>query len=471
MPDKKLLLVYPNQRWYKDDPNTVWNLNPYTLCLLGAMVKDEVRVKIIDAQFYNMSPAEFTAQVKDYNPDFVGISILASEYSEILGITAAAVKQMNPSVVIIAGGVHVTMEYQRVMEDPNIDYAVRGEGEYVLRDLLRYLQNSGPLPGEGLVYRKDGELVALEQSFVEDLTRLPRADYSLVKMEDYVMSGLRLGPIRPPAFPYAPMIVTRGCPFGCSFCQVESVSGRKVRARDPRDVIDELLFLKQNYGIQSIIFEDDNIIMARSFFVELLKLMIANQLNLKFVIGAFAIFLLTDEILELMVRAGCVGVNVAIESGTQRVLKEIVGKPVDLEKAVEMIAKVRSRGLYCLANFIIGFPGEHWDEIRETIRYAENCGADYVKIFVAVPLKGTRLWEMAKKTGGLTEDNYKVDWRYSQIYSDEWTPKDVSILRAYEWDRINFATPKKRKRVAELWGLSEAELFRIRKSTRDILEF
>ncbi|MBU1196521.1 MAG: B12-binding domain-containing radical SAM protein [Proteobacteria bacterium] len=469
---KKLVLAYPNQRWKKTDANTNWDLSPSMLCLLAAMVKDIVEVQIIDAHFYNLSIEEFKKQLIEGDPDYVGISVLTTEYAEILDTAAAAIKETNPDIIIIAGGVHVTMEYKRVMENTDIDFAVRGEGEYVLRDLLQYLVYNKTFPENGLVYRKNGNIIAQNQAFVSDLDSLPWPDYELIKFEDYINKGPRIGPHRPPAYPYLMIAGTRGCPFGCSFCQVETISGRKVRHRNPEDFINELIFLKERYGIKSIIFVDDNIVMAKKFFVRVLELFIEKELNMQFIIGAFAIFLLTDELLELMAKAGCVGVNVAIESGNDRILKEVIHKPVNLEDAKKMIGMIKRKGLFCLANFIIGFPGETWAEIRETIHYAEICGADYVKIFVAVPLNGTKMRDIAVELGVLPDkNNINVDWRYAQIVSDEWTSRDVSILRVYEWDRINFSSPERRKRTAELWGIDELGMEKIRKETRDALTF
>jgi radical SAM superfamily enzyme YgiQ (UPF0313 family) len=243
-----------------------------------------------------------------------------------------------------------------------------------------------------------------------------------------------------------------------------------VRSRDPKDVINELLFLKAKYGLKSLIFLDDNLLMAPNKYAEkLFTLMIERELNLKWVGMAFALFLLTDELLELMKKSGCVGINVAIESGNERVIKEIVHKPIkDLKKVPEIIQKIKSKSMFCITNFIIGFPGETWDEIRDTIKFAEKCGADYVKIFIAVPLKGTKLYKIASENGYLSGDSDSLSWKYGTITSDEWTGKDVSILRAYEWDRINFSR-EKIQRTAELWGLSIEELQKFRKITRDSL--
>jgi len=471
---KKLVLVYPNQLWEKFDITTTWSLSPEILCRFAAILKDDVDTTIIDAQFYNLSVDEFKARIKEINPDYVGISLLTSEYANTINVTADAVKELNPETVVIAGGVHVTIEYKRVMENANIEFAVRGEGEYVLQELIRYLNDdSNPFPEKGIVYRQDGELKIQQQTFIEDLSALPWPDYSYVKFEDYLNTGARNGPLRAPEYPSLRTLVTRGCPVGCSFCQVEFISGRKVRTRDPEDIVAEFLHIKEKYGIKSIMFDDDNISFQRKFYMKLLTLMIESELNLKFIIQAFAIFTLTDEMLDLMKRAGCQVINISIESGNQRVLTDIVLKPIKLDEIPAKIKKVTDRGINVLASFVVGFPGETWDEIQETVRFAEHCGADYIKLFVAVPLKGTKMWDSAVRLGVLDkeEDDISVDWRYGQISSDEWTAKDVSILRAYEWDRINFSTPEKREKVAKIWGLSLDEMKQIRKKTRDSLTF
>ena len=228
---KKLLLIYPNQQWQKIDPNTSWDLNPYTLCLLAKMVEDDVDVKIIDAQFYNISKSSFSEEVNAYSPDYVGISVLSSDYEETLDIAAEMVKNILPNAIVIAGGVHPTMEYESVIQNKNIDYVIRGDGEYVLRDLIRFLNKTGSFPDEGVVYKKDGELIVLPQARVQDISKIPWPDYSLVKFEDYLNRKPRFGPHNPPDYPCLKISITRGCPFNCCFCQVEYIAGKKVRTK------------------------------------------------------------------------------------------------------------------------------------------------------------------------------------------------------------------------------------------------
>ncbi|MBU1659467.1 B12-binding domain-containing radical SAM protein [bacterium] len=473
---KKLVLTYPNQRWQKEDMNTVWDLNPVTLCLLAAMVKDIVEVHIIDAQFYDMSREEFKNRLKEINPDYIGISILSSEYQDTLDTAIELAKEVNSAMITIAGGVHITTKHAFAFRNQDLDYGVNGEGEFVLKELLLYLQGKGEFPKKGLIYRDANAQVHVQEIvWVEDLNTLPWPDYSYINFEEYLQRGERIGPNRPPEYPSYSVNTTRGCPFGCSFCQVEMISGKKVRYKDPKNVVEEILFLKERYGIKSIVFGDDNMLMADGgrYAASLFQEMIDKEVNLRWVGTAFALFLLTDKHLRLMKESGCIGLNVAIESGTQRVLKQIVKKPIkDLKEVPNIIRKVKEYGMHCIANFIIGFPGETWEEIRETIYFAEHCGADYVKFFVAVPLYGTELYSIASMGEFLSHNDEfpKTDWRYSQIKSDEWSAQDISILRLYEWDRINFA-PNRIEKVASLWGLSVEELNEIRKKSRQTLVF
>jgi anaerobic magnesium-protoporphyrin IX monomethyl ester cyclase len=469
---KKLILTYPNQRWHKFDMATTWSIAPTTLCLLGGIAKDVVEVKIVDANRYDMSREQFRGEIDSYRPDYVGISVLTSEYGDTLDVAADLVKSVDPGIVTICGGVHVTTLPYEVMRNPKVDYGCRGEGDYLLRDLMLYLEGRGPFPRKGLIYRENGEIKVQERAQVEDMKSLPWPDYDLVRLEDYVNSQERYGPNRLPELPGITVVMTRGCPYGCTFCQVERIAGKKIRAADPVSVVAHLAFLKERYGIRSIQILDDNLFAHKEVAKTLMREMIAKQLGIKWICSSFALFALDDEMLDLMHDAGCIGVNCAIESGNERVLREIIRKPIkDLVAVPRKIAKIRARGIFVIANFIIGSPGETWEEIRETIRFAENCGADYVKLFVAVMLPGTPMHDMAVDLGALAvpKGELKVQWRHSQLSSPEWTARDISILRAYEWDRINFS-PERIERVAEIWGMPLDEINRIRKQTRDSLQ-
>lgn len=468
---ERVVLTYPNQLWFKEDLTTTWNLNPYTICLLATMIKDDVEVKIIDAQFYDMTHEEFKAEIAAFKPDLVGISQMTSEYASIAHEAAADVKSVNPDIITLMGGAHVTTMHWEVMEDPNIDYAIAGEGEYVFRDFIRYLNGDGPFPTKGMVYRENGKVNTLPKELIQDLDALPFADFSFVDFPTYTNTVQRYGTDAPTVLPFIRMPTVRGCPVGCTFCQVENISGAPFRRRSPEKLVAEFESLIENYGIKYITFDDDNTFYNKHHTRALLKLMIERKLDLKWKANGVAVFCIDREIIDLMAEAGCEMINYAIESGVDRVLKQIVHKPINLKKAPEMIQYARSKGIFVCVNFILGFPGETWDEIRQTLYYAEACGADYVKLFIANPIHGTKLFDMAKEMDVITGDEYEINWRYSKVKTQEFRPIDISILRAYEWDRINFTDPEKRVRTAKIMNITLEELEDIRRKTREVLDF
>ncbi len=468
---KKVVLVYPNQRWFKYDLTTTWDLSPYGICMLATMLKDRYDVEIVDAQIENMSKEEFRSKIENAKPDCVGISVLTSEYASILDTAAGIVKEIDKDITVVAGGVHVTTQYFRVIKNLDIDYAVRGEGERTLPALLDYLNGKRAIPEKGLVYRDEkGEMVALEPDRIEDMDSLPLPDYDLVDYSMYINTKLRYGVDSLNVFPHSRIMTSRGCPVGCCFCQVKTISGSKWRMRSAENVVNEISYLKEKYGIKGFYIEDDNAFVHKERTKTMLRMIRDRELNLQWKAAGVPIFKMDEETFELMAATGCQMIGVAIESGNQRILKDVIQKPVDLEKVPGLIATAKSYGIFVVANFIIGFPGETWAEVRNTLHFAETCGADYCKIYAAQPLVGTRLYDIAKETGCLVGEDTDVDWRYGRISTSEFTPKDISILRCYEWDRINFRAPGKREKTAAIMGITVDELDDIRKKTRNNLQ-
>jgi len=260
---------------------------------------------------------------------------------------------------------------------------------------------------------------------------------------------------------------SRGCPFGCVFCQVESIAGKQFRPRSPGKIINEISWLKKKYAIQSLIFEDDNLYTQPSRTKQIFTMMIEQDLVMPWSSISTAIFKVDRELLNLMRKSGCEYINIAIESGNKRVLKEVVGKPLDLDHAKKMVVHARKLGIYVAANFIIGFPTETWDEILDTIKFAEEINVNYAKIFAAMPLPHTRLWDLCVEQQAFKPgfDTEKLRWSTGQLETKHFHPRDLTILRAYEWDRINFTDPQKRKMTADRTQITEDELLAVRRDT------
>ena len=171
-----------------------------------------------------------------------------------------------------------------------------------------------------------------------------------------------------------------------------------------------------------------------------------------------------------MKASGCYHIALAIESGTEEVLK-LLRKPLKLSKAREVVKKAKSLGFEVTAMFVIGTPGETWEQIRQTFRFAEELDLDYAAFNIATPLPKTELYKIAKEKNLLPKD-FRFDnldfkgYGKASITTDEFTPEELQILRAFEWDRINFKNNEKAIKIAQMNGITMEQLNKWRTSTR-----
>lgn len=446
----RIVLCVPNFRWVDNDKNALWHYLPYNLCILAACLRQSGfnDISIVDAYKQDMSMEKLHSVLRQLSPDVVGITVLMDKYGPSGHMVAKIAKDMG--AITVMGGVYASMNAEEVIKDENIDYVVKGEGEYTLSYLLATL----------------GEKRVLQGTKVTDLDMLPLPAYDLIDLPSYLVSAERTSVDSPLVLPYGRILTSRGCPFGCCFCQVEQITGKEFRARSPVNIINEIQWLKDMYGIKSLIFDDDNLLTDRGRAEELFKLMIERDLNMPWLMIATAAFKLDNRLITLMRDSGCEYVNIAIESGNERVLHKIINKPINLEYAKEMVKLLQQAGIYVAVNFIVGFPTETWDEIRESLAFADELNADYTKIFAAMPLRNTRLWDMCVKEDCFKKDfNGVVQWSKGQIETKDFTANDLTILRAYEWERINFTSNEKRSRTCKMMHISEEELLQIRRQT------
>ena len=465
---KRVMFVLPNHRWASDERYTMWLIFPTQICLLAAQIEDKYDVEILDCIIDDLTIEEFSERVRHSKPDVVGVSNFTHEYSKAGHRAIEVVKAINPDIITVMGGVYVITSPELAIQNTNLDYGIIGEGELTIQQLLAHLFEGQLLPDKGFCFRKDGKLVIQPRSpFITNLDQLKYPAYHLVDFMKYAMRPQREAPSRPRALPYARVCMTRGCPIGCTFCTVESISGGPTRYRSAEHMVGELEMLKNKYGIKCILWDDDNLFMNKVKAKEVLRLMIERNLNLVWMLEATAIFCMDEELVELCGKSGCKYLNIALESGSERVLKEVIKKPVIKEKALRLIKKMKEVAIEINSNFVIGNPGETWDEIWETVRFAEDIDIDYVKFFICTPFPKTKMFDMAKEMGYL-DDSIRFDehhWTGGTFNTEHWRARDLAVVRAYEWDRINFSKADKRKKTCEMMGISEDRLNEIRRVT------
>jgi len=439
--------------------------------------KSGYEVSFLDTDLYDMDYNEVKSAIAKEAPDVIGISCMSMEYAQNFRKMAELVKSVSKDIITVVGGIYPTLLPDELIKDDNIDYAILGEGEYRFPKLLEYLgkRNVAIEEIDGLAYKK-GKAIVIQKAtnYINDLDALPFPDYEGIDFDAYSSKANKYSYfIYPQNFPYAFSMTSRGCPFSCIFCSSKSVNGPNIRYRSAENVLKEVDWLVEKYKVKEIIFLDDNIYLDRNRTKLILQGLIERRkvYELKWKSPNVALYALDDEILEMLKASGCYQIAIAIEAGTKEVLK-LMRKPYnDLDKARRIVNKAKSLGIVVTAMFVIGIPGETWEQIRQTFRFAEELELDYVSFSIATPLPKTELLDIAQKNNLLPKDfgfNH-IDFKgfgKAAITTNEFTPDELVIIRGFEWDRINFKNKDKLPLIAEMNGISLEELDQWRISTR-----
>lgn len=466
---RTLLLVHPN---YSLLGKRSWPLAPYNLALLKACVPANWDCHILDFNKDLSTEEEIRAAIRARHPDAIGITSFSTEYAAEVHHHAALMKQACPEAIIIGGGAYPTVTPEQAGNDPNVAYWIIGEGERRLPMLLQHIERGTPPHDmDGIVYRHEGVTrVVPMTSFITDLDSLPRPDYGNLDLAAYGANPVKYAHyLVTRQYPYAVTITSRGCPYKCIFCAGRTVSGTKVRMRSAQNVLDEVRWMQDVHGIREVIFLDDHFLFNKQRATTIMEGLRDDHPDMTWKCANVAIFSLNEQLLDLKRESGCYQITVSIESGDQDVLSKIMRKPINLEHAKRMVRHAKALGFEVISNFVIGLPGETWEQIRRTFAFAAELDIDLVNFHIATPLPKTRLMDIYKEMGLVDDDTAVLGYTKGIIRTDEFTSLDLQILRAYEWDRINFHSPEKAQRIARLEGIGPDDVRDWRINTRKAL--
>lgn len=358
----------------------------------------------------------------DYTPDIIGISILfSSSYKGALRLLKLA-RQKWPQVTMIAGGNFATSSCELMFRDsPGLDFIFRGEAELSFTEFLRKFSsdrsNTSQLAQIRGVYNREKlrahiELPgsSLESSMIiEELDAIGLPAFDLLDMDVYKRTSNKLGRGA------VSIMNERGCPFNCSFCATGTVHGKMIRSKTNQRIMADILYLHHELGFKRIIIQDDLFAAKKQNFIELVELIKKYGLdkeNLFSLPNGLSVAVMTEETIDNIYAMGIDFFRVAIESGSDYTQKNIIFKNVDLQKARKIIDHIRTTGLPIETNFILGFPGETRQLMQETVDYIDTIDVDWVHLFAALPLPGTRLFHQFAEMGMIDPENF--DWDMSR---------------------------------------------------------
>lgn len=363
---------------------------------------------------YGSSPEDLKRRLEAFKPDIVGISCMFTARQTNALAACSAIKEVYRDIPIVMGGLHPSLFPERFVNSGLVDYVIIGEGEERIVKLLSCLDNNRRFDFDGIAYRHRGVYQHNPMVYrIENLDSIPFPDRNLVDMEKYIAIGVPYAP-----FSYkqrvAQILATRGCPNRCNFCSTVSYWGRKIRARSVDNIIQEMLILKERYAIEEIQFVDDNMTFNKKFAMELFSEM--KKLDFKWCTPHGLMFNTLDaEMIKVMAESGAYQLTFAIESASERVLKQIIHKNVNLGKVKHLVDETHRYDISVHGMFVMGLPGETKEEIMQTLDFPWWAGFDSVSFFVANPLPGSELYDLCKEKNYLAENCSAMDFKTANI--------------------------------------------------------
>lgn len=386
-------------------------------------------------------------KVRDgFVPHFTGISTLFSTAHKSTIHIAQAVKKIWPDHPVVLGGMHSTNATDTLLREDSVDFICRGEGESIISDVLTaVLGNKDVESIQGMIGRKKLANKALDTApVINDLDEIPFPAWDLLDMPSYTFSmatrARNIDAIEQDG--EATIITTRGCPFRCTFCASWTVHGRKMRFRSTENVIAELRILKEKYNATSLIPEDDLFTVKKERIINLCNTIyeeFSGELHFQFPNG-LSVATLDEEVIEALVKMGMTVANIAIESGSEYVQRNVIEKNCNLDRARHVVQHCRDTGIVTRTYFIMGFPGETREHMQETIDFMLKLPSDWNVINHASPLIGTKMHHQLLERGDIDESfNWDNSFFYERSYdTDEIQAEELKDLIFTTNLRVNF---------------------------------
>lgn len=315
-------------------------------------------VSILDSVSYNHSIGAALKLIVKENPDVIGYTATSSARFRAADLIKKAKEATGAFTV--AGGRHFgAMPKTTIEKIKEIDVVVIGEGENIMVDLLNSYSSRNNLSGvQGICFRDcEGSIIQSPPKEPPELDLLPLPAYHLFNLEKYNYSfeGSKTRAIG--------IMSSRGCPNRCIFCA--TLGKKTLRLRNPDKFVDEIEFLKNNYGYEAFDFWDDTLTINREHVTRICREIIKRGLNIRWLTRG-RVDTVDEEMLSLMKKAGCVSIAYGVESGSDNVLR-IMKKGINTRQAKEAVELSSKLGFIVDNFFIIGMPGESFADIDMTL--------------------------------------------------------------------------------------------------------
>ncbi len=400
-------------------------------------------VDMLDCTRDGLDMAGFEARVREFNPDVLGIKAFSINVSSVNAMSQT-VRRILPDVQIIVGGPHPSASPDTVLDElPQVDFAFRGEGERAFVQWLSCVADNRLEPDDlkdipGLIYRLQDSSAANEPDIDVDISKIGMPAWDLLQPEKY----MRFEPMwsfPKTQGPAAPINLVRGCPFKCRYCAMHIITHHNVRMRNIDSVIQELLLLRDRHDVTEFHIVDDFFTQKRDYALAFCRALKQARVNLPWCmpIGA-RIDSFDAELLHALEDAGCYGVALGLESGSDRVL-DFMRKRLTAEEIETSMALLRRETSWWVHGFfLMGIPTETREEMIQTIEFARKLPLHSATFSTFRLYKGTWFYNyVMEHEAHLIDPVYGIEKGYAP---EGMTVRDMQRMRLYAYWRF-FSTP------------------------------
>jgi len=375
------------------------------LSLASYLEKEGYKVEILDLNVKSLKNNKILQIIKERNPLIIGITSITSVIYEAYRL--AKLIKSNFNIPVIIGGPHATFADEEILNNSDFDMVVRGEGEETLNEIVRTIKSKQNFDDiKGISYKKDGKIIKNEpREFISDLDKLTFPARHLLNIKKYGTHAITI-------------MTSRGCPFGCAFCQVPGKDGLKWRHRSATNIIEEIKeVLKNNPNVKKvsgpvgkrpiIFFVDDNFMVSIERIKEICTKIIDEGIEIYWDSNARVdtIANIDEEILDLLKKSGCLHLFLGVESGSEKTLNSY-NKQIKKKDALKAAERLKKKKIYFTGAFMLGYIEETKLDLNATIHFAKKMGPTIAAFRILIPLPGTKIYEQYVKEDLIIDFNY-----------------------------------------------------------------
>jgi len=397
---------------------------PISLLSIAAIPhKKGYKIKIIDQRLDPNWKQNLLKSLKN-NPLCVGITCMTGKQI-FYALEASKLVKENSDVPVIWGGVHATLLPKQTLENSYIDIIVLREGDIIFMELINALEKGKSLKKiKGIYYKDKNKIIKNpERGFIKNLDELPDLPYELVKVEKYAALDIEGRS--------ADFFTSRGCPYNCSFCYNNYFNKCLWRSLSAKETIKRLKNFVEKYNIKTIYFLDDNLCVDLERLRKILNGIIKEKIKIRWGTSGLRVDTakkMDHHLLNLMIKSGCVNLDIGAESGSKRIL-ELIDKKINVNDIIKVNRKLSKFSFLTKYTFLIGFPTETKQERKATIKLAlklskENKNA-CTPFGILAPFPKSPIYNLAVKKGFIPPKTLE---QWGDFSVDDWYFKSKSWL-------------------------------------------